>query len=90
MNGNLEIKFEYHYVAMAVAVEIGIFSEPLFFFFYLCFLNNNFVSVITIHQECPYHIVQYNHFYIIKALAIPCSTRGVRGADANNNIIKLA
>lgn len=28
MNGNLEIKFEYHYVAMAVAVEIGIFSEP--------------------------------------------------------------
>ena len=28
MNGNLEIKFEYHYVAMAMAVEIGIFSEP--------------------------------------------------------------
>ena len=28
MNGNLEINFKYHYVAMAVAVEIGIFSEP--------------------------------------------------------------
>lgn len=29
MNGNLEIKFEYHYVAMAVAVEIGFFLSQM-------------------------------------------------------------
>ena len=90
-NRNLFLKKNFQHLI----IYIYFFSRPLFFFLCLCFLNNNFVSVITIQQECPYHIKQYNHFHIIEALAISRSTRDIRGAgmcfsDTNHNTIILA